>query len=102
MQVGSVTVSTVGIGKGQKLGRATVVVLDDLGEVVQGAEVTGDFSGDFDETVLSGDTDVNGSVNIDSSFILPKGKVGSLMFCVTSVMHGTLTDIPVTEVCSSL
>ena len=100
--VDSVIVSTVGIGKGEKIGRATVVVVDDLGGVVQGATVNGEFSGDFDEVSLSADTAADGSVVIDSATILPKGKVGSLMFCVTSVTHSTLEDILATEICGSL
>ena len=91
VQVGSITVSTLSQGKGQKSGRAVVVVVDDQGAAVAGATVTGDFSGGINETGISGNaTDGNGSTTIDSSQSA-KG-VKSLSFCVTAITHATLQD----------
>lgn len=88
VDVGSVTVTTVGIGKGLKRGRATVVVVDDLGGLVEGATVTGDFSGTFDEQGHTGVTDLTGTTVIDTDGS-QKGSV-SVTFCVTSITHPAL------------
>lgn len=101
MQVDSVAVTTQGIGQGFKLGRATVVMRNDLGGLVDGAVVTGEFRGDIADVNRSGTTDATGTATIDSASSV-KGKVGSLQFCVTSVTHAALADIPLTEVCGSL
>jgi hypothetical protein len=81
--VDSVTVSTVNVGKGNKHGRAVVVITDDLGSPVQGAVVTGDFTGTIAESGLEGTTDAGGSATIDTAGTA-KGSV-SLTFCVTNV-----------------
>jgi FtsP/CotA-like multicopper oxidase with cupredoxin domain len=90
VELGSLEVTTVNLGKGQKRGQATVVVVDDLGGLVEGATVTGDFTGDFDEPGVSGTTDATGTAMIDTSGTA-KGGV-SLTFCVTSITHLELTD----------
>lgn len=97
MLVDSVTVSTVSASKGQKNGRAVVVVVDDLGSPVEGATVSGTFSGTFNETA-SGTTGANGSVTFDTSASAKNGI--SFTFCVTDVT-GTLTYAG-PEVCGSL
>ncbi len=97
--VGSVVATTVGIGQGFKAGRAIVTVVDDLGQPVAGAIVTGDFSGTFNEPGVSGPpTDANGTTTIDTDGSA-KGKV-SVTFCVTLITHPTLTDWE-GEVCDS-
>jgi hypothetical protein len=89
--VGSVLVTTVNIGQGNKRGRATVVIVDDLGGFVGGATVTGDFTGSFSEPGVSGSpTDAIGTTVIDTQGTR-KGSV-SLTFCVTSITHSTLND----------
>ncbi|MDX1614848.1 MAG: multicopper oxidase family protein [Candidatus Promineifilaceae bacterium] len=91
VDVGSIAVTTVNIGQGNKIGRATVVVVDDLGNPVADAIVTGDFSGDINESGVSGlPTDTSGTTTIDSSEA-QKGGV-SVTFCVTSITHPALTD----------
>ncbi len=99
VDVGSLVVTTVNAGKGLKHGRATVVVVDDLGGPVVDATVTGDFIGTFTESGVSGlPTDATGTTVIDTSGTA-KGAV-SVTFCATSITHGTLEDWTGT-VCSS-
>ncbi|MDH3306082.1 MAG: multicopper oxidase domain-containing protein [Acidimicrobiia bacterium] len=88
--VGSVTVTTVSVGKGLKQGHATVVVVDNLGAPVAGANVTGDFSGSFNEPGLSGTTDASGTAVIQTNATAKGGL--SVTFCVTIITHTTLTD----------
>jgi hypothetical protein len=91
VEVGSVNVTTVSSGKGFKSGQATVVVVDDLGGLVAGATVTGNFSGTFNETGVSDPpTDAMGTTVINTS----ESKKGSVSrtFCVTSITHPTLND----------
>jgi FtsP/CotA-like multicopper oxidase with cupredoxin domain len=85
----SVTVTTVSVGKGFKQGRATVVVVDDLGGLVTDASVTGDFTGTFTEAA-SGISDATGTAVIDTTGSA-KGGV-SVTFCVTSITHATLAS----------
>jgi len=100
MSVDSVTVDTANVGRGQKVGRAVVVVVDDQGSPVAGAEVTGDFSGTtFNEPGRTGTTDADGSATIDTLGTAKKGI--SFTFCVTGITHSTLTYAG-PEVCGSL
>jgi hypothetical protein len=102
VQVRSITVSTVGIGGGSKIGRAQVVVEDDQGGLVAGAVVSGEFTGTIVETVSASDpTDANGLTVIDTTGSA-KGSV-SVTFCVTGITHPTLTDFsaPPGTVCGS-
>jgi FtsP/CotA-like multicopper oxidase with cupredoxin domain len=89
VEVGSIDVTTVNVGKGFKIGRATVVVVDGFGGPVAGATVTGNFTGEFNESGLSGDvTDTTGTTVIDTVGSA-KGSV-SVTFCVTNISHPTL------------
>lgn len=91
VEPGSITVSTVNAGGGNKAGRAEVVVVDDLGDPVADAVVSGDFSGDIVETVSASDpTDSSGLTVIDSTNTA-KGNL-SVTFCVTAISHPNLTD----------
>jgi FtsP/CotA-like multicopper oxidase with cupredoxin domain len=91
VDVGSIVVTTFTIGQGFKQGRATVVVVDDIGAPVEGATVTGNFTGTFTETDVSGPpTDATGTTVIDTAGSA-KGKV-SVTFCATSITHPTLTN----------
>jgi FtsP/CotA-like multicopper oxidase with cupredoxin domain len=99
VQVGSITVLTVNAGKGLSLGQATVVVTDELGNPVTGAVVSGDFSGDINESVTSTETVVDGSVSIVTT--QSAKRVRSLTFCVTSITHATLANFA-GSVCASL
>jgi len=89
LEVGSVLVTTVNLGQGNKQGRATVVVINNQGGVVQGAAVTGSFSGTFNDSNLSGTTDATGTTIFDTAGAA-KGGV-SVKFCVTSITHPSLT-----------
>lgn len=99
VEVRSINVSTVNRGKGEKAGRADVVVEDDQGNLVSGATVSGDFSGTFNESVVSGLTNGSGSTAVETTGT-QKGGV-SVTFCVTAISHPTLNDFT-GEVCSSL
>ena len=101
VRVDSITVTTAGAGRGFKRGRATVVVRDDLGGLVENATVNGEFSGDITDVGLSGITGSDGSTVIDSDATI-KGKVSNLTFCVTSITHASLADYTGLEVCKSL
>ena len=59
--VTSIVVSTFGIGRGQKRGRAIVTLGDNCGDPVAGATVDGTFSESFSESP-SGTTDSSGAV----------------------------------------
>ncbi|MDX1665235.1 MAG: multicopper oxidase domain-containing protein [Candidatus Promineifilaceae bacterium] len=97
--VGSLSVTVVNVGHGHKRGQATVVVVDDLGQPVEGATVTGDFSGSINEQNVSGPlTDATGTTIIETQSTA-KGGV-SVTFCVTSITHPSLTSWA-GEVCAS-
>jgi len=103
IQVGSISLSTNSVGGGQKQGVATVVILDDLGNPVQDAFVSGEFTGDINEQVINGlPTDASGTTTITSSGTA-KGKL-TLSFCVTNVSHNTLQGFtaPPGAVCGTL
>lgn len=95
MSVQSISVTTVNAGKGQKRGRADVVIVDNNGAPVPDASVTGTFSGDIEELDTQATTDTNGHAIIDTVGTA-KGGV-SLMFCVgvnaDAVTHATLTYV---------
>ncbi len=91
IQVDSITVSTIAQGKGIKSGSASVVVVDDLGNPVADAIVSGEFSGDINEAITADTpTDGSGLVTINSAQSI-KG-LKNLSFCVTSITHDTLQD----------
>ncbi len=105
VRVGSITVSTVGVGQGQKFGRAIVVVEDDTGSLVEGAVVTGQFSGTFSTGLVTGAaTGSDGSTTFDTTETA-KGKV-NLDFCVWEINYTGLDDFvaggPGEEICGSL
>ena len=88
LYVQSITTGTQGAGQGNKYGTATVTILDDQGSPVNGANVTGTFSGTFNETV-SGQTGANGAITLQTSSTA-KGGV-TVNFCVDNVSHTSLT-----------
>jgi len=99
LQVGSVAVTTVSAGKGLKYGQATVVVVDDQGNPVSGALVSGAFSGDITEQVIEAQTGATGSVTVTTS--QSAKRISVLSFCVTSITHPALQNFS-GSVCSSL
>ena len=103
LDVGSITVSTSGVGGGQKIGVADIVVIDDLGNPVEGAVVSGEFTGTITETISASlATDVNGLTSV-STTQSAKGKV-NLTFCVTDIIdtNGILDPFIGPVVCGSL
>ena len=94
----TITLSTVSEGKGNKRQRALVTVIDNVGNVVQGAVVTGTFSGTITENDVTATTDASGQAELTTS-TTAKGGI-SFDFCVTSIVDpsGTLEDY-LTETC---
>ncbi len=84
VHVQSISTGSAGLGGGQKAGTATVTIYGDNNSPIAGYTVTGDFTGDFEETVTSsGTTDSNGQVTLQTSGS-KKGKV-NVSFCVSNV-----------------
>ena len=100
VEVGSITVSTNSVGKGKKIGVADIVVVDDLGNPLEGAIVSGEFSGDINEVIsASPATDANGQTSVST---MQSAKVRSLTFCVTDVVD-TNGGLPFSgTICGSL
>ncbi|MDH3890241.1 MAG: PKD domain-containing protein [candidate division Zixibacteria bacterium] len=98
MHVNSITVTRIG-GKGNRYnGQATVTILNQSGQPVGGASVTGDFSGPSSDT-QGGTTDGSGSVTLTSQRI--KSPVGNWCFTVTGVSLGSNVYDPSQNVESS-
>ena len=86
--VGAMTVTAAGSGK-NKRGQATVTVKDNCGNPVANANVTGNFSGTFNESGRASVTNANGVATITTN-----GTAGgslSVTFCVTAITHTSLT-----------
>jgi hypothetical protein len=90
MHVASIVTGTQGAGSGNKYGTATVTIVDENGNPVAGATVTGTFGGDV-SGAASGETAADGTVTLVSS-TTARGKV-TVTFCVSDVT-GTLTYDP--------
>ena len=95
-----ISVGTLGVGKGQKKGTATITIRDDQGNAIDSALVTGDFSGTFNEIGLSANTNTDGQ-SVFETTDTAKGGV-SVTFCVTSVTHPAFPDLNPTGACASL
>ena len=103
LAVANVTVSTQNAGRGQRRGRADVAIVDDLGNPVADALVSGEFSGDIIESVIEAQTDANGNVTMITSQTAKP--LNTLTFCVTGILAPTdsgLNDYTGADVCSSL
>jgi hypothetical protein len=79
---------TQSCGGGNKRGKVTVTIQDDCGNPVVGADVTGTFTGDFDEQ-LTETTDDNGQAVIST---VACAKKPSYQFCVDTVVHSLPYD----------
>ena len=101
MHVASIVPGTQNAGQGFKHAIATVTVVDDGGNPVDAATVTGTFSGDYSETQV-GVTAADGTVTLVTA-ATRKGGV-SFTLCVDDVAHATLTYDPGANVesCDSL
>jgi beta-glucanase (GH16 family) len=87
--VSSVVTGTQGAGRGQKYGTATVTVLDDLGAPATGVNVSGNFTGTWNESA-NAITDANGVAEFLSSGTASGGV--SVNFCVIDVTNGLPLD----------
>lgn len=92
VHVASINASTLSADKGRKYGTATVTVVDDFGSPVAGYTITGDFGGDFSETLTSGLTDNNGQVTLQTSSA--KKRVRVVTFCVSAEATGINGELP--------
>jgi len=99
--LGSISVSTVSEGRGQKRQRAVVEVVDNNGAPAQKAQVTGNFSGSITENGVQAISDSDGPAVLETS-TTAKGGI-SFEFCVTSIvdLNGILAPF-ITETCASL
>jgi len=89
LALGGITLGTSNAGKGAKLERAEVLVLDDAGNVVEGAVVTGIFSGAINESGVTGTSDADGNAVLETSGSA-KGSL-SFEFCVDTITHTGLS-----------
>ncbi|UCF44288.1 MAG: S8 family serine peptidase [Planctomycetota bacterium] len=90
MYVGSIVCESVG-SKGMRYGQVTVSIYDNCGGGVADADVTGTFTGDFNET-LTETTDGNGVAVIRTT--TTQSQRPSYEFCVDDVSHGILVYDP--------
>jgi pectate lyase len=89
MHVDAVITGSESAGGGKKRGTADVTILDEYGGPVEGATVTGNFSGDFEETGRSAITNSDGIAHVVTDGT-KKGGV-SVDFCVSGVIHASQT-----------
>jgi len=78
LMVDSVVTDTVRADKGQEYGRATVTIVDNCGNLVSGATVTGSFVGDFTES-MTGDTNLSGVVIFQTTEKMKKPSFGFIV-----------------------
>jgi hypothetical protein len=88
--VESVVCGTLRINPPKVYGQVTVTIYDNCGDPVANADVTGTFTGDFNEQ-LTETTDGSGVAVITTTTQVKKP---SYQFCVDSVTHATLTYDP--------
>jgi len=88
MHVDSIDPGIVNASRGQKNGRAYVLILDDQGAPVSGASVTGTFSGSFNETVVA-TANSSGVATLRTSGTAKKGIAYTV--CVNNVTHTELS-----------
>lgn len=86
--ISEILTGTENAGQGSKYGTATVTLLDNLGQPVANATVSGDFSGTWNET-QSAVTDNQGQASFTTSSTA-KGGV-TVNFCVSNVTNTALT-----------
>jgi len=88
--VESIVCGIVAGTQGKKYGRVTVTIYNNCGNPVSGANVTGTFTGSYNET-RSGTTDGSGVAVITTT---TQVKSPAYTFCVNNVTHATLTYAP--------
>lgn len=99
MHVEAIVTGTESLGGGEKRGTALVTVLDDLGNPVDGVQVTGIFSGDLGMENVSGSTGPDGTVLLTTSGA-GRGKL-TISFCVDGLSKPGLTYDPAANADSS-
>ena len=94
VHVASVVTGTRNLGGGDKVGTATVTIVDNNGDPAAGYTVTGDFSGDIDEDAVTSTetTGSDGTVTVESTVTARRGV--TVFFCVSDVRVGGLLYIP--------
>lgn len=85
--VSSIVTGTADAGKGSKYGSATVTIVDDLGQPVANAMVSGTFSGSFSEQNSALTNSAGDAVILTSGSA--KGTL-TVEFCVDNVTHASL------------
>ena len=85
--VESIVCGTAAGSRGKKYGQVTVAVHDSCGNPILGADVTGTFTGDFNETL----TKTTNSTGVAVLTTTTQIKKPSYTFCVDSITHATLT-----------
>lgn len=95
VHVSAIAEGSQSAGQGNKHGTATVTVVDNLGNPVSSALLSGTFSGDFNESA-SGTTGSGGSVTLITSGVKKGGL--NFTFCVEGVTHGSLAYDPSSNV----
>lgn len=95
----SVLAEVISENKGNKRGRATITILDNLGDPAVGVAVTGHFTGDIEEDVTMS-TDDSGTAVLTTT-TTSKGGV-SFTVCVNMVEDSNTTGWDGVPVCTSL
>lgn len=98
VHVQSISTGKQGAGKGKSYGTATVTINNDLESPVEGATVTGTFSGSFSETV-TGTTGADGNVTFVTT---ASAKRPTVDFCIDDVIYvlpydNAMNDITCTD-----
>ena len=92
IHVEEIVLTTQDLGRGFKNAQATVTILDDLGQPVLDAIVTGNFSGDINEMTVMGTTNANGQAVLTTT-----GQVHGRLeftFCVDVDVDGVSGALP--------
>ena len=92
ISVAAIVPDFIGEGGGRKRPTATVTVVDNLGNPVGSATVTGEFTGNASDPEASGVTNSSGNAVV-SSENTKKGRL-DFTFCATDVTHASLNYAP--------
>jgi endoglucanase len=84
VSIGSITVAAVSAGQGKKRGQATATVVNNCGDPVAGATVTGSFTGTINQSGVSAVTNSSGVAVLQTSSAI-KGTV-NVTFCVSGII----------------
>jgi hypothetical protein len=99
LRVESIVLGTANASKGRKNGQANVTVINEFGEPVAGATVTGTFTGSFSQQVFN-TTGASGAATLTTSNN-PQKKNISFVFCVDTITAPGLTYSVLTQECQS-